>query len=84
MKLVYAKNPKWSNEEHTAIDLIVKFKEFSEELPFTAAPYDLPHSAEIYQKVINLEFGEISEYEKDEPLKVDTDSEDFITEMRPM
>jgi hypothetical protein len=56
----YAKNPKYNSEDQKQIFLIVKFAEFSEELPFTATEFDTEaHGVELYNRAIAGEFGTI-------------------------
>jgi hypothetical protein len=63
MQLEYAKDPKWSNPQHTAIDLIVKFDAINRELPFTADPNDVEeHGRQIYANCIAGQYGSIAEY----------------------
>lgn len=64
-----ARNPRWANSEHNAIDLEVDFTDLPEEyLPYTAAPNDIvQHSRELYNRALAGEFGEIQDY--DGPLK---------------
>jgi len=60
----YAKNPKFVNLEKNAIDLIVKFDEFEEELPFTATPYDeMSYGVDLYNRALSGEFGQIEEFD---------------------
>lgn len=69
MKLEYAKNPVWANEEHTMIDLVIKWDVVAEEFPFTASPTDVEaHGRAIYNAAVQGQFGYISEYvEKHQP-----------------
>jgi len=65
MNLEYAKNPTWANKDKSLIDLIVKFKEIDEELPFTASPLDPEaHGKEIFKMAISGEFGQIQDRAK--------------------
>jgi hypothetical protein len=59
-----ARNPRWANLEHNAIDLEVDFTDLPEEyLPYTATPTDVvEHSRELYSRALDGEFGEIAEY----------------------
>lgn len=60
----YVKNLKFVNSEKTAIDVIVKFKEFDDELPFTATSYDpMPYGVELYNRILSGEFGEIQQFD---------------------
>jgi hypothetical protein len=63
LTIQYAKNPIYSNQKHTTIDLIVKFEEFNEELPFTAVSTDvMNHGVELFNRAIAGEFGTIANY----------------------
>lgn len=63
MNFSYAKQPKFSSEDDGMIDLIVKFDEFNEEVPFTANINDvMSYGRELYAKAMNGEFGEIEPY----------------------
>jgi len=63
MNFSYAKEPKFSSEDGGMINLIVKFDEFDEEVPFTANPNDvISHGRELYAKAMNGDFGEIEQY----------------------
>jgi hypothetical protein len=63
MKLVYAKNPQWANRNQTKINLIVRFEEIDEELPFAADSQDVEiHSRDIYTSAVSGAFGEIKEF----------------------
>lgn len=62
--LQYAKNPVWNNDTGHAIELIVKWEEFSEEMPFTATDYawDTLHGKDVFFRAVAGEFGEIAPY----------------------
>jgi len=63
MNLQYAKSPKWTNAEQTAIDLIIKWDAFSEELPFTAAANDVEqHGRQLFAAAVNGDFGHVADY----------------------
>ena len=63
LTLEYAKNPIYVNEIGTAIDLIVKWEEFTEEMPFCAASYDTEsHGVDLYNRAKAGEFGEVLPY----------------------
>lgn len=67
MTIQYAKNPAWNSETGQDIFLIVKFKEFEEELPFTAASFDsMPYGVELYNRAKIGEFGEIAPFVRPE------------------
>ncbi len=58
------KNPRWVNQAQTQIDCEVEFKKFEGTyLPFTADPNDPEaHGRDIYQRLVNGEWGEIAAY----------------------
>lgn len=61
--LKYAKNPVYLNEEGNAINLIVKWEEFAEEMPFAATSYDPePHGVDLYNRAKAGEFGKVAPY----------------------
>jgi hypothetical protein len=63
VQLEYAKNPRWSNRSQTKIDLIVRFTEINEELPFTANVSDPePHGRDIFARAQAGEFGEVAPF----------------------
>jgi hypothetical protein len=65
MQLEYAKNPAWTNAEHTMIDLTIKWDGISEEYQFTASPDDVEaHGRAIFEAAKNGQFGDVAEYKK--------------------
>ena len=53
----------WANAEHTIFSCMVKFAEFTEELPFGCAAGDLyEHTQEIWDKANAGDYGTIAEY----------------------
>jgi hypothetical protein len=63
MKLEYAKDPVWSDAEHTSITLFIKLDGFPEELPFTANPNDPEqHGREIFAAALAGDYGSVREY----------------------
>jgi len=63
LTIEYAKDPVWSNTENTFITLVVKFKEFSEEMPFGASPLDpMPYGVELFNRAKAEEFGEVAAF----------------------
>jgi len=61
--LEYAKNPIYISEDGKAINLIIKFVEFNEELPFNATSYDCEsHGVDLYNRAKAGEFGEVAPY----------------------
>ena len=65
MKLNFtnARTPKWANESNTLIDLVVRFSEINEDLPFTASPNDVEeHGRDLFARATAGEFGAIASY----------------------
>ena len=63
LTLEYANTPVYGNAEGTNIQLIVKWAEFNEEMPFGATSYDsMPHGVALYNRVKAGEFGAIAPY----------------------
>lgn len=63
LTIEYAKNCTYDNQEQTAIEMIVKFEEFNEELPFLATSYDtVSHGIELYNNAKSGMYGVIAEY----------------------
>jgi hypothetical protein len=61
--LEYAKNPVYENEQGTFISLVIKWKEFNEEMPFGASPDDVEsHGRELFARAKAGEFGEVAPY----------------------
>jgi hypothetical protein len=59
----YAKDPVYANAEGTTIQLIVKFEEFNEEMPFGATPFDpMPYGVELYNNAVAGMYGPIAPY----------------------
>lgn len=59
----YAKDPVWNDADHVTVLLTVKFEEYNEEFPFTAAPYDvMPYGVDLCNRAKAGEFGEIAPY----------------------
>lgn len=63
VKVLDAKEPRWSNHEHTAIELLVMFSSFPDQyLPFNADPNDyMDYSKSLYSRAKAGEFGTIAE-----------------------
>lgn len=62
-KIIAIKNPKFSNAEGTAIDVIVLHGDYGS-IPFTATPGDTEEiGREIYAAAMAGDFGEIAPYE---------------------
>jgi hypothetical protein len=63
MQLEHAKNPIWSNAEHTTIDLVIKWENIDEEFPFTASPTDCEaHGRQIFKLASEGTYGKIAAY----------------------
>lgn len=77
-----ARNPKWSDYNHTAIDLEVNFDELDEEyVEFKADPNDIVSwGPELYNRAVAGEFGEISEFET----PADIVGDEVVVELRLM
>lgn len=60
-----ARQPRWNNADHTALDLYVTFEETEAlgELPFTAVQGDVQeHGCELFARAVAGEFGTIEAY----------------------
>lgn len=56
-----ARNPKWANEDCTAIDCLVRTNTLHQEIPFTASPNDSEvHGRELFARCLAGEFGVIA------------------------
>ena len=63
--LEYAKNPIFNSEDGQQINLIVKWNEFVEEMPFNATSFDPePWGVDLWNRALAGEFGEISPFVK--------------------
>lgn len=63
MNIEYAKNPIWDDQANTTINLIVKFVELEDELPFLATPYDpMPYGVELFNNAVDGIYGDIAPY----------------------
>jgi len=74
LTIVTVTNPQWANAEHTAIDVVARFAEIDEDLPFTAVPNDTEaHGREIFARASAGEFGAIDAYvpPSDEQVAID-------------
>ncbi len=72
LTLEYAKDPIYINKTGNAINLIVKWEEFYEEMPFCATNHDTePHGVDLYNRTVAGEFGPIAPFidvDPDEPV----------------
>ena len=74
LTIVSVTNPQWANAEGTAIDVVARFAEIDEDLPFTAVPNDVEaHGREIFARASAGEFGAIDVYvpPSDEQVAID-------------
>jgi hypothetical protein len=63
LTIEYAKDPVYSSPDLQTIELIVKFVEFSEEMPFGATPFDpMPYGVELYNNALAGNYGPIAPY----------------------
>lgn len=67
--MMTARDPRWANAEHTAIDLNASFPWLNEEVPFTAMPNDCEeHGVDLFNRAVAGEFGSIAPYVAPEPV----------------
>lgn len=82
MKVEYVKDCRWANAEKTKIDVIAKFQEISEEIPFTADIGDVEsHGQEIFSRCIAGDFGIVLNYTPPADITGDT-AKQLIREQR--
>lgn len=63
LTIQYAKDPVYVNAEGTFINLIVKFEEFADEMPFGATPTDPEeYGRELYANAKAGQYGEVAPY----------------------
>lgn len=63
MKIQTARDPKYMNEQGDEIDLIVKFDEMENELPFTARPVDSQdYCTELFNNAVAGLYGDVAPY----------------------
>ena len=63
MKYSSATSPVWQNAERSMINLMVKFDNFPEAVPFTASPDDTEeHGQALFAQAVTGAFGEIKDY----------------------
>lgn len=60
----YATDPVWADEEHTEINLMVKFEEFADVVPFTASPNDTytTYGPELFANAEAGDYGPVDPY----------------------
>lgn len=63
LTLEYAKDPVYGDDTGNSIEIIVKWEEFPEEMPFGATPYD-PESygRDLFYRAQAGEFGPVAPY----------------------
>jgi hypothetical protein len=63
LTIQYAKDPVYGSADGQTIELIVKFYEFANELPFGATPFDpMPYGVELYNNAVAGLYGPIAPY----------------------
>lgn len=62
MHIEYFNDPKWANQDNTAIDVIVKFAGFSQAVPFTATRFEPGTATILFDRAISGEAGPIADY----------------------
>lgn len=63
LTIISVEDLKWAREDHSCIDLLVQFEQFSEKTPYTATPEDdTEHGIELWSKANAGDYGEIVEY----------------------
>lgn len=61
------RNPRWSSEDGSTIDCLLRTNHLVDEVPFTASKHDCePHGREVYERCLAGEFGEIASMEPKE------------------
>lgn len=66
--IIEARNPVWSNADHTALDVEAKFSHFPIWADFTAVNGSgEPHTQVVWDQALSGEFGTIAEYVEREP-----------------
>lgn len=63
LTIQYAKDPVYGSADGQTIELIVKFYEFANELPFGATPFDpMPYGVELYNNAVAGLYGPIAPF----------------------
>ena len=63
LTIEYAHTPVYAAEDGSSISLMVKFKEFEEEMPFGATSFDvMPYGVELHNRAKAGEFGAIGPF----------------------
>ncbi len=61
IEILSVRNPQWVNDDHSAINCLIKTNTLCREVSFTASPYDPePHGREIFAKCVAGEYGVIA------------------------
>ena len=72
------KDPRWADEEHERITLMLLFEGAAEYSPFCASSYDCTdYGIRLFDRAVAGEFGEIGQYEKLDPAEEDRLIEEF-------
>lgn len=81
LTIEYANSPIWANAEHTLINLMVKFVEFTDVLPFTASPTDdMSYGKELFTNAVNGDYETISDYiPPPQPIEPTTENQPIST-----
>lgn len=75
----YAKDPVWATENNDAINLTVKFEEFTDEMPFTATSYDSEsYGVQLFNNALNGDYGNILPYVPPAPI-TPADNQPIVT-----
>lgn len=78
LTIEYAKNPVYSNEQGTIIQLTVKFYEFADEMAFGATPWDPePYGVELYNNAMAGMYGPIAPFVPPPPQPVTTGTQEL-------
>jgi hypothetical protein len=73
LTLQYAKDPEYGDDTGNCIVLIVKWEEFSEEMPFAATPYDTEqYGRDLFYRAQAGEFGAVKPFVPPPPQPVPT------------
>ncbi|WP_159567288.1 DUF4145 domain-containing protein [Budvicia diplopodorum] len=68
IEILSVRNPQWVNDEHNAINCLIRTNTLRQEVLFTASPYDPePHGREIFTRCVAGEYGEIASIEPKSP-----------------
>ncbi len=63
MQIQYVKNPVWANASSTAINLMVKFSAFENEVQFTASPNDTTdYGKQLFSEAVAEKWGAVGSF----------------------